>query len=69
MRRLGLEPGRYILYVSRFEPENNPLMVRRARRTLRVGKGRGRRVRYCGPRPGTALAGLWGWTAHLQESR
>jgi glycosyltransferase involved in cell wall biosynthesis len=30
VRRLGLEPGRYILFVSRFEPENNPLMVRRA---------------------------------------
>lgn len=25
--RLGLEPRRYILYVSRFEPENNPLEV------------------------------------------
>lgn len=28
--QLGLEPGRYFLYVTRFEPENNPLMVRRA---------------------------------------
>jgi glycosyltransferase involved in cell wall biosynthesis len=27
--RLGLEPARYFLYVSRLEPENNPLMVRR----------------------------------------
>ncbi len=26
----GLEPGRYFLYVSRFEPENHPLEVRRA---------------------------------------
>ncbi|HWR52360.1 MAG TPA: DUF1972 domain-containing protein [Bryobacteraceae bacterium] len=26
--RLGLEPGRYFLYVTRFEPENNPLLVR-----------------------------------------
>ncbi len=24
LRRLGLEPGGYVLYVSRFEPENNP---------------------------------------------
>lgn len=24
LRRLGLEPGGYFLYVSRFEPENNP---------------------------------------------
>lgn len=28
--RLGLEPGRYFLYVSRFEPENNALLVREA---------------------------------------
>lgn len=27
---LGLEPGRYFLYVSRMEPENNALMVREA---------------------------------------
>ena len=30
LTQLGLEPERYILYVTRFEPENNPLMVRRA---------------------------------------
>jgi len=28
--RLGLEPGRYFLYVSRLEPENNALAVREA---------------------------------------
>jgi glycosyltransferase involved in cell wall biosynthesis len=28
--RLGLEPGRYFLYVTRFEPENHPLEVREA---------------------------------------
>ena len=27
---LGLEPGRYVLFVSRMEPENNALMVRQA---------------------------------------
>ena len=27
LARLGIEPRRYILYVSRFEPENNPLEV------------------------------------------
>ena len=27
---LGLEPGRYFLYVSRMEPENHPLEVRQA---------------------------------------
>ena len=27
---LGLSPKGYVLYVSRFEPENNPLLVRRA---------------------------------------
>jgi glycosyltransferase involved in cell wall biosynthesis len=30
VRRLGLEPGRYFLYVSRMEPENNPLAVRQS---------------------------------------
>ncbi len=30
VRALGLEPGRYVLYVSRFEPENNALLVRQA---------------------------------------
>jgi glycosyltransferase involved in cell wall biosynthesis len=30
VRALGLEPGRYVLYVSRLEPENNALMVREA---------------------------------------
>ncbi len=30
VRGLGLEPGRYVLYVSRMEPENNALMVRQA---------------------------------------
>lgn len=30
LERLGLEPGRYFLYVSRMEPENNALEVREA---------------------------------------
>jgi glycosyltransferase involved in cell wall biosynthesis len=30
LKRLGLEPGRYFLYVSRMEPENHPLEVRQA---------------------------------------
>ncbi len=30
VRALGLEPGRYVLYVSRMEPENNALPVRQA---------------------------------------
>lgn len=30
LETLQLEPGRYFLYVTRFEPENNPLLVRRA---------------------------------------
>ena len=28
VRKLGLEPGQYVLYVSRMEPENNALLVR-----------------------------------------
>jgi glycosyltransferase involved in cell wall biosynthesis len=30
LESLGLEPGRYLLYVSRMEPENHPLEVREA---------------------------------------
>lgn len=30
LERLGLEAGQYFLYVTRMEPENNPLMVRQA---------------------------------------
>jgi glycosyltransferase involved in cell wall biosynthesis len=30
VRALGLEPGKYVLYVSRLEPENNALLVREA---------------------------------------
>ena len=30
VRALGLESGRYVLYVSRMEPENNALLVRQA---------------------------------------
>lgn len=30
VRALGLEPGKYVLYVSRMEPENNALLVREA---------------------------------------
>jgi glycosyltransferase involved in cell wall biosynthesis len=30
VRALGLEPGRYVLYVSRLEPENNALLLRQA---------------------------------------
>jgi glycosyltransferase involved in cell wall biosynthesis len=46
LTRLGLEPRGYVLYVSRFEPENNPLEVVRAYQKLEkspplvmVGKG------------------------------
>ncbi len=36
LSELGLEPGRYILYVSRMEPENNALMVRQAFERVRT---------------------------------
>jgi glycosyltransferase involved in cell wall biosynthesis len=32
---VGLEPGRYVLYVSRLEPENNALLVRRCFESVR----------------------------------
>lgn len=35
--RLGLEPQRYFLYVSRFEPENHPLGVRETFEQLNTG--------------------------------
>ncbi|MCZ6508287.1 MAG: DUF1972 domain-containing protein [Acidobacteria bacterium] len=34
LEELGLEPGRYFLYVSRFEPENNPHRVAEAYRQV-----------------------------------
>ncbi|MEO8379309.1 MAG: DUF1972 domain-containing protein, partial [Acidobacteriota bacterium] len=37
LERLGLQAGGYVLYVSRFEPENNPLEVVNAYRRLAVG--------------------------------
>lgn len=36
LRALGLEPGRYFLYVSRMEPENNPLLVRQCFEKVRT---------------------------------
>jgi glycosyltransferase involved in cell wall biosynthesis len=33
---LGLQPGKYVLYVTRMEPENNPLLVRRAFEKVRT---------------------------------
>jgi glycosyltransferase involved in cell wall biosynthesis len=36
VRKLGLEPGRYVLYVSRMEPENNALLVRQAFEAVRT---------------------------------
>ena len=34
--KLGLNPGEYFLYVSRFEPENNPLLVVKAFENVRT---------------------------------
>ena len=34
LQRLGVEPQNYFLYVTRMEPENNPLLVREAFETL-----------------------------------
>src|SRR6202030_2676105 len=36
IRALGLEPRKYVLYVSRMEPENNALMVRQAFEKVRT---------------------------------
>ena len=37
LQRLGLQPDGYFLYVSRFEPENNPHVVARAYRSVAGG--------------------------------
>lgn len=37
LERLGLEPGHYLLYVSRLEPENNALLVVRAFEKVAAG--------------------------------
>jgi glycosyltransferase involved in cell wall biosynthesis len=39
LKRLGLQPENYILYVSRFEPENNPLEVVQAYETANSQQG------------------------------
>lgn len=36
LQKLGLEPRRYFLYVSRMEPENHPLAVRKAYERVRT---------------------------------
>lgn len=38
LARLGLQKQEYFLYVSRFEPENHPLMVRRAFEKVQTSK-------------------------------
>ena len=46
--RIGLEPGRYFLYVSRMEPENNALWFgNRLKRRLRYETGVGWRCAVC----------------------
>lgn len=37
VRALGLTPGKYVLYVSRMEPENNALLVRQAFERVSTG--------------------------------
>ncbi|MBK5290166.1 MAG: DUF1972 domain-containing protein [Acidobacteriia bacterium] len=53
LEQLGLEQGRYILYVSRMEPENNALLVREAFEKLETGPGTGLGT---GPETGMKLA-------------
>jgi glycosyltransferase involved in cell wall biosynthesis len=44
LARLGIEAGKYILYVSRFEPENNPLEVVQAYERAERAEGQGLRA-------------------------
>jgi glycosyltransferase involved in cell wall biosynthesis len=49
LERLGLEPGKYFLYVSRMEPENNALLVRES--FERIADSRGVKLALIGDAP------------------
>ena len=51
LERLGLQEGRYFLYVSRLEPENHPLEVREAFETLDTAMGTSMKLALVGDAP------------------
>lgn len=60
LQRLGLQPGRYFLYVSRLEPENNPLLVRESFETVETDV----KLALVGDAPYSA-----GYIARVKDSR
>jgi glycosyltransferase involved in cell wall biosynthesis len=51
LQRLGLEPGRYILFVGRLEPENNPHMLVEAFSRISRGSANGMKLAIVGGAP------------------
>jgi glycosyltransferase involved in cell wall biosynthesis len=51
LRRLGLEPRRYILFVGRLEPENNPLLLVEAFARIPASRSRGMKLVIVGGAP------------------
>jgi glycosyltransferase involved in cell wall biosynthesis len=51
LERLGLEPGNYILFVGRLEPENNPHMLVEAFSRICADKARGMKLAIVGGAP------------------
>ena len=51
LERLGLEPGKYILFVGRLEPENNPHLLVEAFARIDAARARGMKVVVVGGAP------------------
>ncbi|MGI8631487.1 MAG: glycosyltransferase [Solirubrobacterales bacterium] len=51
LERLGLEPGRYVLFVGRLEPENNPHLLVEAFAQLSAAEARGMKLVVVGGAP------------------
>ncbi len=51
VERLGLEPGKYILFVGRLEPENNPHLLVEAFSRIDSGRARGMKLAIVGGAP------------------
>jgi glycosyltransferase involved in cell wall biosynthesis len=51
LERLGLEPGRYVLFVGRLEPENNPHLLVQAFSRISAEKAKGMKLAIVGGAP------------------
>ncbi len=61
LARLGLEPRRYILFVGRLEPENNPHLLVEAFARIDAGRARGMKLAIVGGAPyaGEYIRRVW----------